>query len=163
MPPNGPITRRACSASKSASAASRECVESAVRGEIWRDPDLWTDGRDQGHASSTRAAPRGAFWFSTSRLSFWGGFDPATGAHHRRPPPAMRPRAHRPYRADAGIARIRHRTRRHGRGHSPRHRAGCHHPRRSRRQSRDRRGGRGHALRINPAPSSRSRPGSGMR
>jgi predicted aconitase len=23
----------------------RECVESAVRGEVWRDPELWSDGR----------------------------------------------------------------------------------------------------------------------
>jgi predicted aconitase/predicted aconitase with swiveling domain len=87
----------------------RECVESAVRGTVWRDPELWQgmDGSPGAPAAAVEAgasskamrrsglghgppgtviarvleagAAAGPVLVLDQPLSFWGGFDPRTG------------------------------------------------------------------------------------
>jgi hypothetical protein len=66
----------------------RECVESAVRGEVWRDPDLWSSHDPGPHAHRRGSGRRCAV--PRRALELLGGLRAQNGRDHRRAPPAAR-------------------------------------------------------------------------
>ena len=134
-----------------------ECVESAVRGEVWRDAGSGRRAREPAPATQVMVAgdAEGDVLVLTEPLSFWGGVDEQIRRRHRGPPSAARCERHRPCPGDAGWPRLEFQLERAGRAHPGRARAGRHPPWRARPDHRARRARWRDALRTNGA-----RPGA---